>query len=368
MGAWNAPGNCGEEKLMWLTIVAGVIVLSVLVLVHELGHFIAAKATHCYVEEFGIGFPPRIWGKKIGETIYSINWIPFGGFNKISGEVDPGAPRALAARSHSIRALVLSGGIILNLLFPFLLMIIAYMVPHSVVEGKVVVQEVVTNSPAQVAGIEKGDVILSVNGKGVKNAGDLSREIQISLGTQVEMKILQPDNTQTTVQLVPRWKPPKDEGSIGIASQTVDYTTTSESLPVWKAVPAGIASIWETLILYKNGIIEMVIGAVPFIPAGPVGIVQVAGEVAHSGISPVLELAAFISIAVGITQIIPFPALDGGRLLFIGIEWVRRGKRISPKVESMVHSIGFIILLALMVVITFQDIMRWISGGSLLGG
>ena len=353
---------------MLLTIVVGIVVLSVLVLVHELGHFIAAKSTHCYVEEFGIGFPPRLWGKKIGETIYSINWIPFGGFNKISGEVDPTAPRALAARSHAIRAFVLSGGIILNLLFPFLLMIIAYMVPHTIVDGTVIIQEVVANSPAQAAGLQVGDTILSVNGKAVKSTGDLARDVQIGLGSQIAITVKQPDSTEKTFNLVPRWKPPQGQGAIGIASETLNYKNSSETLPFWKAIPTGVASVWDTLVLYKNGIVEMIIGTVPFVPSGPVGIVQVAGEVAHTGVSPVLELAAFISIAVGITQIIPFPALDGGRLLFIAIEWVRRGKRISPKVENMVHSIGFIILLTLMILITYQDLARWISGGSLLSG
>ena len=134
------PGGHGHRRgyrQMILTIVAGIIVLSVLIIVHELGHFIAAKATGAWVEEFGVGFPPRLWGKKIGETIYSINWVPFGGFNKLSGEVDPTAPRALAARSHGVRLLVLSGGILMNLLLPFVLMAAAYMVPHDMVIGQV---------------------------------------------------------------------------------------------------------------------------------------------------------------------------------------------------------------------------------------
>ncbi len=353
---------------MLLTIVVGIVVLSVLVLVHELGHFIAAKATHCYVEEFGLGFPPRIWGKKIGETVYSINWIPFGGFNKISGEVDPAATRALAARSHAVRALVISGGIILNLLLPFLLMIMAYMIPHNIVDGTVLVKEVAEASPAQVAGIVPGDKIISVNGKEVNSVGDLSRYVQINLGKKIAITLENVDGTRETVSLTPRWRPPEGQGAMGTASETVDYTIIKESLPFWKAIPTGITSIWETLILYKNGIIGMIIGTVPFVPAGPVGIVQVAGEVAHSGVSPVLELAAFISIAVGITQLIPFPALDGGRLLFIFVEWLRRGKRVSPKVENLIHSVGFIVLLALMLLITYQDIVRWISGGSLLNG
>ncbi|MCK4863152.1 MAG: site-2 protease family protein, partial [Dehalococcoidales bacterium] len=116
---------------MILTLVAGIVVLSVLIIVHELGHFIAAKSTGVWVEEFGIGFPPRLYGKKWGETIYSINWIPFGGFNKISGEVDPTAPRALAAKSYWVRLLVLVGGILMNLILPFVLLSVAYMVPHD---------------------------------------------------------------------------------------------------------------------------------------------------------------------------------------------------------------------------------------------
>ena len=128
----------------------------------------------------------------------------------------------------------------------------------------------------------------------------------------------------------------------------------------------GARSCIETLVLYKNGIIGMIIGTVPVVMAGPVGIVQVTGEMAQAGISPVLELAAFISIAVAITQILPFPALDGGRIAFVLLEWVRRGKRVPPRVEGIVHSVGFIVLMALLVAITYQDIIRIITGESLI--
>jgi len=352
---------------MILTIVVGILVLSVLILAHELGHFIAAKATGCWVEEFGIGFPPRLYGKKFGDTIYSINWIPFGGFNKISGEVDPDAPRALAARQYWVRILVLSGGILMNLILPFVLMSIAYMVPHDIVQGQVVVQEISPNSPAEQAGIKAGDTILTVDGNAVNSTSDLSRYIQTHLGAEIAIELQHADATTETVNLVPRWKPPEGDGAIGIASQTMDPVYSSESLPFWQAIPRGIGSVWETLILYKNGLIEMFIGATPFTPAGPVGIVQVAGEVANAGVSPVLELTAFISIAIAITQLIPFPALDGSHLLFVIIEMIRRGKRVSLKVQKIIHSTGFIFLLALMVLITYQDLARWISGGSLLG-
>jgi regulator of sigma E protease len=351
---------------MILTIVAGIIVLSVLIIVHELGHFIPAKATGVWVEEFGIGFPPRLYGRKIGDTIYSINWIPFGGFNKLSGEVDPTAPRALAAESHAVRLLVMAGGIIMNLLLPFVLLTVAYMVPHDIVIGEVEIQEVTPGSPADLAGIEAGDHYIAVDGKPVNNGGELSRYVFLNLGRKVTFTVQHPDMTTEDVTLVPRWRPPEGESTTGTISATINPAVVSESLPPWEAVPVGVKACWETLILYKNGIVGMIVGTVPFVPAGPVGIVQVTGEVAHTGISPLLELAAFISIAIAITQIIPFPALDGGRILFIVIEWLRRGKRVSPKVEGVVHSIGFIILLAFMVLITYQDLVRWITGGSML--
>lgn len=351
---------------MILTIVVGVIVLSVLIIVHELGHFIAAKATGIWVEEFGIGLPPRIYGKKWGETIYSINWIPFGGFNKLAGEVDPSVPRGLARRGYGVRLLVLSGGILMNLLLPFLLLAVAYMVPHDIVNGQVLIEEVAPSSPAEIAGIEAGDTIISINDEPIKNGGDLSRYIQLNLGKEIIISVEHANATTETVNLTPRWRPPEGEGAIGISYQTQNPVIVSESDPPWKAIPIGACSCIEALVLYKNGIIGMILGAVPFTPAGPVGIVQVTGEVAHSGISPVLELTAFISIAIAITQLIPFPALDGGRIVFVLLEWVRRGKRVSPRTEGIVHSIGFMILLALLALITYQDIARWISGGSLM--
>jgi regulator of sigma E protease len=351
---------------MILTIVVGVVVLSVLIIFHELGHFIAAKATGVPVEEFGIGFPPRLYGKKWRGTIYSINWIPFGGFNKITGEIDPQVPKGLASRGYGVRLLVLSGGIIMNLLLPFVLMSVAYMVPHNVVDGKVLVTGVDAGSPAAAAGIIAGDTIIGVNDRTVKNASDLAREVQLHLGAVVEVTVAHADNTTGTFKLVPRWKPPADEGAIGVAYEVDNATILSESLPFWQAIPAGVRDCAETLVLYKNGIIGMVIGAVPFVPTGPIGIVQVTGEVAHSGVSPVLELTAFISIAIAITQIIPFPALDGGRIIFVLIEWARRGKRISPRIEGIVHTIGFMVLLALLVLVTYQDIFRWATGGSLV--
>ncbi len=349
-----------------IAILVGVLTLSVLVLVHEFGHYVFAKIFGVWVEEFGIGFPPRLIGKKIGETIYSINWIPFGGFNKLSGEIDPDAPRSLASRGYLVRLLVMSGGILFNLLFPFILLAAAYMVPHTMVKGQVEVQAVSDNSPAAAAGIVAGDTILTVDGETINHSGDLSRAIQMHLGDKITIGLQHADGSDATVTAVPRWRPPTGEGNLGVLTTTLNPVVYRESLPFWKAIPTGAVSLWQTMILYKNGIAGMIIGTVPFTPAGPVGIVQVTGEAVSAGISPLLELAAFISIAIGITQIIPFPALDGGRIFFVFLEWVRGGKRVSPKVEGIVHSIGFIILLGLLVLITYQDIARWIGGESLI--
>ncbi len=145
-----------------------------------------------------------------------------------------------------------------------------------------------------------------------------------------------------------------------------DPTIVSQSYPFWKAVPLGMTEFAETFVLYKNGIISMSIGSAPADVVGPVGIVQITGEMAKAGISPLLELSALISLIVGIVNMFPIPALDGGRIVFVLLEWVRRGKRISPKIERMVHTIGFSLLLVAMLAITYQDIIRIISGESLI--
>jgi regulator of sigma E protease len=349
-----------------ITIIIGIVVLSILVLVHELGHFIPAKASGVLVEEFGIGLPPRLFGIKRGETIYSINWIPFGGFTKLSGEVDPDAPRSLASKSVWVRLLVLSGGILLNLILPFILLSVAYMIPHDIVTGQVVIQEVNPGSPAEMAGIEPGDTILSVNGRTLSNGRDLARQVQLNLGKEITVGIEHEDLTMEEVSLTPRWRPPEGQGSMGVLSQTMNPAIVPESYPFFQAIGVGTRSCFEVLTIYRNGIAGMILGTVPFVPAGPVAIVQITGEVAQAGISPVFEIAAFISIAVAVTQMIPFPALDGGRILFVLIEWARRGKRVSPKIEGLVHSIGFIVLMALIVLISYQDVVRWVSGGSLI--
>jgi len=353
-----------------ITIVIGLAVLSVIVLVHELGHFATAKAVGVRVDEFGLGYPPRIFGVRRGETLYSLNAIPFGGFTKMAGEEDPGEPRSLASKGTGARLLVLSAGSLMNGLTAFLLFSIAFMVPHSVVFEPVIVKDVAQNSPAALAGIEPGDTFLSINNKPINNTYDLLRAIQLNLGEEITVQVQHSDSTIENVQVIPRWKPPEGEGAIGIEidleAAQMNRTTASQSYPFWKAIPMGASSLIETLVLYKDGIVSLFIGTASVQMAGPVGIAQITGEVAKSGISPLLEFTAIISLIIAIFNLFPIPALDGCRIGFVLLEWARRGKRVSPKIEGRVHLVGFFLLIAVMLVVTYQDIIRIISGGSLL--
>ena len=354
---------------MLITIISVLGVFIVLIIAHELGHFVAAKASGVKVEEFGLGLPPRLFGVRWGETLYSLNAIPLGGFTKMAGEEDPEVTRSLASKGIGTRLLVLSAGSLMNLLLPILLLSIAFMVPHSMVTEPVVIKEVAPNSPAATAGIEAGEVIISLNEKLVRNTGDLQRYIYLYLGQEITLLTEHGDSTKE-VQLIPRWNPPEGEGAIGI-SLDIDaimsnQTIVSQHYPFWEAIPLGVSTCMETFVLFKNGIISMIIGATPVEFAGPVGIAQLTGEVARAGVSPLLVFAAFLSINLAIINIFPLPALDGGRIVFVLIEWVRRGKRVSPKTEGLVHYIGFALLMAAIVVITYRDILRIITGESLI--
>ena len=349
-----------------LTIVSFIGVLIVLVLAHECGHFFTARASGVGIEEFGLGFPPRLFSIKRGETRYSINAIPLGGFVKMAGEEDPAVPKSLASKRTGIRVLVLASGSLMNALLPILLFSIAFMIPHNVVSGEVRVEEVITDSPAARAGIEAGDTLLSIGDELVNHTGDVYRYVQLKLGQEINILVRHSDSTTETVQVVPRWRPPEGQGATGILVRTLNPAIVRQSFPFWEAIPKGIAECVETLVLFKNVIISMIIGTVPVILAGPVGIAQITGEVVRAGFSPLLEFAAFFSINLAIINIFPLPALDGGRIAFVLLEWVRRGKRVPPKTEGLIHLIGFIMLIGAAVLITYQDILRIVMGESLI--
>ena len=187
----------------------------------------------------------------------------------------------------------------------------------------------------------------------------------IQLGQDLEIIVEHADSTRQTFNLVPRWQPPEGEGAVGILSVMPDPTTVRESYPFWEAIPNGFSECIDTYILFKNGIISLLIGAAPATIAGPVGIAEITGEAARAGFSYLLQFAAFFSINLAIINIFPLPALDGGRIIFAIIEWIRGGKRVSPRIEGIIHTIGFLALLITLFAITFNDIMRIIRGEEL---
>ena len=347
---------------MLTTVLIFVGVLAGIIITHELGHFITAKTFGVEVKEFGIGLPPRLFGVKRGETVYSLNAIPLGGFNKLAGEEDPSAPRSLAGKPFAIRLLVLSAGSLMNFLVPLLLFTIAFMVPHNMVIGEVLVADVASGSPAAVAGIEPGDRIVSINGRPVDNSSDLQRYIQLGLGRETTVRVEHSDSTVEDVNLVPRWRPPEGQGAVGIVISMPEATVISQSEPFWKAPSLAVSACVETMGLFKNAILSMLTGISSLTLTGPVGIAQMVGDVARAGMSPLMQFAAFLSINLAIINILPLPALDGGRITFVILEKIRRGKRISPKTEGLVHFIGFALLIAVIMIITYQDIIRIASG------
>jgi len=347
---------------MFLTIGAFLLVLFIVVLAHEIGHYATAKLFGVRVLEFGFGYPPRIASVKYGDTDYSLNLLPLGGFVKLAGEEDPKAKDSLAGKGYGTRLLVLAAGSIMNALLPLLLFSIAYMVPHDMIEGSVLIDDVSANSPAAAAGILPGDTVLEVEGHQINSTNDIGRYIQLNLGNETAFLLERADGAIEEVMLVPRWDPPAEEGSAGVVVSNVNPVIVSESLPFFKAIGTGINQTGETMVLFKNALLGLVTGTAEFNIAGPVGIAELTGQFAEAGLSPLLEFTAFFSINLAIVNLLPLPALDGGRIAFVLVEWARRGKRVDPKTEGKIHLVGFLLLIGFMVAVTFQDIINIVSG------
>ncbi len=351
-----------------------IVILAIVILIHEAGHFAVAKAAGVRVLEFGLGFPPRLWGLRRGETLYTLNAVPLGGFVKMEGEEDPSDPRSLAGKSPGIRFLVMSAGPFMNVLLALVLFSALFMIPQDVLVGQLTVTDVTPGSPAQRAGILPGDIIATVDGHSVGNYWDLRYQVSLNLGEPTSLLLYRGDQ-RLAVILTPRLNPPEGEGATGISVSTVNAHVESRAEPAWKAPILGLQRISDVLVLTRNELARWVAGGSPPEVTGPLGMAQVVGEVAGEEGTPVsdriiliINLAAVISLSLGICNSLPIPALDGGRILFVVIEWVRRGKRISPEKEGLVHMVGFALLITLALLITFVDLQRILSGQSLLRG
>jgi regulator of sigma E protease len=411
-------------------LLAAIPVFGVCVLVHEFGHFITAKWAGIRVEEFGLGFPPRLVGfrkrdsggweviwfsgrhdpedtyvsqnqpsysassfisdfpeaitensttynhqietRASNHTIYSINFLPIGGFVRMPGENgdinDPEGnydPQSFAAKSAGKRIIVLVAGVTMNIILAMLLFTIAYGLGEPTFPATI--GKVVSGSPASVAGLQPGDIIVSVNGHPVQLFTDVQDIVTKAITADnnqhatvpVELEIRHAGETQTVSTTVRvRVHPPQGQGPMGIEEKIVFVSS-----PLWQAPFKGIQHTFSITGDFINQIAQMIAGAIKPQLAGPVGIVKITGEVAASvpdlGWWPILSLTAILSLNLAIINILPFPALDGGRILLILIELLRGGKRLKPEREGIINFIGMAILLTLMVIITVNDVIHW---------
>ena len=426
-----------------IIIIVFIVILVVVISFHELGHFITAKRTGVKVEEFGLGLPPRLFGIKRGETIYSLNAIPLGAFVKSPGEDDPTVPRSLASKGPWSRLAIYAAGPLANIFLAFLVLSAFFMLPTNVIAGNgVMVHSVVQDSPAQAVGIKPGDIILEIDEEPIHEWGDIQNilnsceedeEITLVLqrdGSQVQKSLkpmLAPDSQRRMIGIVLCWNivyqveegSPADKAGISpgdtilsINGQTIYSNKTF--LHALNSTEAGEGihlallrgeerivkelnspqemegielrwvddvriereqhSIWKAVYLGGNYIIHMpqlIVAAIPIIQenpgtalVGPIGAGQLTVEVIEaSGFGYMLFMAGIISLGIALFNFLPIPPLDGGGMLVALIEGIRRGKRLSPRAVRLAQTVGTALLIGLMVLITFNDILRIIKGG-----
>ena len=349
-----------------------VLVLAVLVLVHELGHYLAARLFKIDVEEFGFGFPPRATGVKKWGTIWSLNWIPLGGFVKLKGEDDPHdvGHGSFASKSAGVRAAVIAAGVIMNLILSSTLFAAGFMigVPQLVDDlpknaqlhdRRIQVMEVLPDSPAAKADLRPGDAIMTLDGQTLADITAIQEYVAAHDGKTVHVVVTRgPD--AVTEDLVPA----VIEGSGGKAIMGVALAETAiVSFPVHVALLRGFAatgyyakeivvSVWQLI----AGLVTTGKSKVDF--SGPVGIAVLTGRVARLGFTYLLQFVGLLSVNLAVINILPIPALDGGRLMFVIVEKLR-GKAVRPKVEAALHKIVFFLLLGLALLVTLKDVDRY---------
>lgn len=432
-------------------------ILAVLILVHEFGHFFAARAVGAKVEEFGIGIPPRLKGWVYKDVVWSLNWIPFGGFVRVLGEdgknMDPGS---MNAKSPAQRAFFLAAGSAMNLLLAIVLMIVVVGV-QGIPSRNVYVASVVPGSPAEASGLQPGDRIVEVGGVPVATDADIVGQTRAFAGRPMSV-VVERDGQEVESSVVPRENPPSGEGPTGVglapafdstvvvtevapdspvaaaglrvgdelveingreasdqiviaqeladaaggsipitvrrgsAEQalrlsvpapeegmnpfgavglTAEFRPIYEDVPVAQVIPRGISEAWSQMSQMLAGLRDLVTGKAPLSQvAGPIGMGQITSEIVEASALPLWvtlsQLTILLSLNLAILNLLPLPALDGGRLFFVLIEVLRGGKRIPPEREGVVHLAGMVILIGLMFIVAFLDVGRLLGGRSFL--
>lgn len=350
-----------------MDIIIFVVALSVLVLVHELGHFFAAKITGVKVEEFGLGLPPRIIGKKFKGTVWSLNWLPIGGFCKLFGEDGDGkGTEAFNNKNPWQKALIVLGGVLMNLVLAVAIFTLVYSIMGVPVEtDKVKIIGVVKNSPAEIAGLKNEDWVKKVENVEIKKSNQLTDEVGKYKGKNVELIINREGQVQDLpVQIEVRQNPPAGEGSMGVAISNTQMVKL-KWYEFYKGIGAGFKEAYYWGEIIASGVGKMVgglvSGQVPKDVAGPIGMFEATSSIKQNqGMLAVIHFFGIVSVNLAIVNILPFPALDGGRIIFVLYELVTR-RRANQKFEAVVNNVGMLILLSLILVITVGDVMRLVG-------
>jgi len=353
------------------TLVFFLVTFTLIVAVHEFGHYITARLLGMRVLEFAIGFGPRLLGWRRGEIDYTVRAIPFGGYVRTLGQDDfsiaqegEGDPRAFTSKPWWAQAIVLIAGVTMNLVLALVVLTIAFASGTTAATGDVRVDQVAAGSPAEAAGIQVNDIVRTIDGRQVTRSQDLVTYVRQQARTEKEVTLEIERNGRPipAVKAVPRQEPPEGEGPLGIRLEDVQG-------PVAVALPEAVV---QAVRLTGD-----VVGQIAQIPAqiiasqgsggggpqvgGPIQIFVVTGQVAQFGLPTFLKLIGVLSVNLAVLNIIPFPGLDGGRLLFVLIAGIFR-RRLSPQLEAAIHAVGFVLLLALLVVVSISDIRRVVGG------
>ena len=342
---------------MLLTIVAFVSVLSLLVLAHEIGHFVAARRVGIRVVEFGIGWPPRLISRRVGETLYSLNLLPLGGFVRMFGEFGGAEPGSFMSKRPGERAIVILAGVAMNLLIAPVLFALAFMIGEPVYTDRIFVQEVVPETPAAAVGLRAGDRIVTINDVAITTMAQVREQIgDTEAATPIRLRI-ERSGRQVTLDVVPAFNPQIERLAIGVV--LLPEHTIKRYWP-WEAAWRGVQRTGEVFVLIGLGVATLVQGSEEADLLGPVGIASLTGQVARSGLSRLLTFTGFLSINLAIINLLPIPGLDGARFAFTVVEMVR-GRPINPKREAAINFAGIVLLLTLTLLITYRDIVRLVG-------
>lgn len=337
-----------------LTILAAIFVFGVLVTVHEFGHFITAKMTGMRVDEFAIGFGPKIYQQKDGETLYSLRAIPLGGYNKIAGmdPDDPAEPDSFKSKSIPARMLVILAGSLMNFILPVILFSGIFMIQG--IEKPVnepVLGTVMENKAAAKAGLQAGDKIVTINGEKINTWNEIVGVLQQN-GAKEVVLTAERNGAVNTYTMNPEFNKELGRPLIGITPKMV-----LEKPGVVDSVKMGFGYTGYIIGAMVDGLQKIITGKAPAEVSGPIGVAQMAGEVAEKGILPLISFVAFLSINLGVINLLPLPALDGGHFVLLVLEGVR-GKPLGSKAMNTIQTIGVIIILAITVFSTFKDVTR----------